>query len=32
VRWRITIYLARRDGRFVIENPPPGYAAADRAC
>jgi hypothetical protein len=32
VRWRITIYLARRDGRYVIENPPAGYAAADRAC
>jgi hypothetical protein len=32
VRWRITIYLARRAGRYVIENPPAGYAAADRAC
>ncbi|HMH94579.1 MAG TPA: hypothetical protein VK586_26280 [Streptosporangiaceae bacterium] len=32
VRWRITIYLARRDGRYVVENPPAGYAAADRAC
>jgi hypothetical protein len=32
VRWRITIYLARRDGRYVIANPPAGYAAADRAC
>jgi hypothetical protein len=32
VRWRITIYLARRDGRYVIANPPAGYEAADRAC
>jgi hypothetical protein len=32
VRWRITIYLAHRDGRYVIANPPAGYAAADRAC
>jgi hypothetical protein len=31
-RWRITIYLLRRDGRYVIGNPPAGYAAADRAC
>jgi hypothetical protein len=32
VRWRITLYLVRRAGRYVIENPPAGYAAADRAC
>jgi hypothetical protein len=32
VRWRITIYLLRRDGRYVIGNPPAGYAAVDRAC
>jgi hypothetical protein len=32
VRWRITIYLLRRDGRYVIGNPPGGYRAADRAC
>jgi hypothetical protein len=32
VRWRITIYLARRDGRYAVQNPPAGYAAADRAC
>jgi hypothetical protein len=32
VRWRVTIYLLRRDGRYVIGNPPAGYAAADRAC
>ena len=32
VRWQITIYLVRQDGRYVIGNPPPNYAAADRAC
>jgi hypothetical protein len=32
VRWRITIYLLRRGGRYVIGNPPDGYQAADRGC
>jgi hypothetical protein len=32
VRWRITIFLVRRGGGYVIESPPAGYTAADRAC
>jgi hypothetical protein len=32
VRWRITIFLVRRGGGYVIGSPPAGYTAADRAC
>jgi hypothetical protein len=32
LRWRITIYLVRQGGQYVIGSPPAGYAAHDRAC
>jgi hypothetical protein len=32
LRWRITVYLVRRGGRYVIDNPPSGYYATHQAC
>jgi hypothetical protein len=32
LRWRITVYLVGRGGRYVIGNPPAGYYATYRSC
>jgi hypothetical protein len=32
VRWRITVFLLRQEQGYAISPPPPGYAAAERAC
>jgi hypothetical protein len=32
LHWRITVYLVRHDGRYVIGNPPAGYSATNRSC